>query len=303
MQRPDDPSALAFWGEAMAEEEPQRESKFPLVDFQTAIAWQVIGRYLQRPLRVLDAGAGTGRYSLALAAMGHHVTHLDISEAMLRRAMAAAAEQGLDTIEFLRADVRDLSSLGDRAFDLTLCLDAPISYAYPNHARATAEVCRVTGETVIVMVSSRSGVIPFMIDFDLSGEFVPPDYQGPIAPFFLTESILEHGVEAFPEAIRPYLAREGKLTPPDYAFTVEEMTQLLEQQGFEIVELGGPGALARSVRKETLEKIRRDKALFHRFVQLSLAFDFDPHNAGLGAVNLLVVARRAQGRGSRQRKR
>jgi SAM-dependent methyltransferase len=297
----DDPRG--FWGEAMAAEEPLREARFPLVEFQTAIAWQVLEPYLGGTLRVLDAGAGTGRYSLPIAARGHRVTHLDLSPAMLERAMAAAAREGLAQIEFRQGNVRDLAGLDARAFDLTLCMDAPLSYAWPHQEQALREVCRVTREVLALMVSSRSGVLPFMIDFDLDGAFVPPEHAGSHDPFFLTESVLRHGVERFPAEFRPWLAREGKLTPPDYAFTVPELTALLRAEGFAVERLGGPGALARSIRPDSLERIRADRALFERFIGYSLAFDFDPYNAGLGAVNLMVVARRkANGNGKRNGK-
>lgn len=297
-----DIDARAFWGEAMAEEEPLREARFPLVEFQTAIAWRVIEGCLKGTLSVLDAGAGTGRYSLPLAAQGHQVTHLDLSPAMLHSAQTAADAENLRDIEFRQGDVRDLSAFADRAFDLTLCLDAPLSYAWPHHGEALREVCRVTRDTLVLMVSSRNGVLPFMIDYDLDGTFVPPEHRDTHDPFFLTECLLQDGVEHFPDAFKPWLAREGKLTPPDYAFTVPELTALLRAQGFAVERLGGPGALARSVRLDNLERIRSDPGLFERFIGYSLDFDFDPHNVGLGAVNLLAVARRT-GRKARKRPR
>lgn len=292
MLNPDETYARSFWGEFMAEEEPLREERFPLVEIQTSIARIVINRYLPRFLKILDAGAGTGRYSLPLAAAGHRVTHLDVSGSMLQRAMAEAAKRELTTIEFVAGDVKDLSAIASRSHDLTLCLDAPISYAYPDHAQALAEVCRVTAQTVVVMVSSRSGVVPFMIDMDLSGEYVPPGTEAAGGPFAMTEAILKTGVETFPEETRRWLAEQGKLTPKDYAFTVPELTALFHREGFRIVEIGGPGALARSVSRESLQRILQDPALLERFIDFSLEFDFDPHNLGLGAVNLLAVAQR-----------
>lgn len=294
---------VAFWGEAMADEEPLRESRFPLVDVQTAIAWRVIEPLLAGSPRVLDAGAGTGRYTLPIAARELRVTHLDISQAMLSRAMAEAARRSLGTIEFLQGDVKELSALEARSHDLTLCLDAPISYAYPDHERALAEVCRVTRDTLVLMVSSRSGVLPFFIDLDLSREFIPPDYGRPVDPLLMTQGILDNGVEDFPPDISAYLARSGKLTPPDYAFTVDELRALLNREGFQAVRMGGPGALARSIKAESLQKIRQDQGLFKRFIDLSLDFDFDAHNLGLGGVNLLVVARRRQPARNGRRKR
>lgn len=48
------------------------------------------------PGRVLDAGAGTGALALLAAELGYDVTALDLSEAMLQRARAKAAERQLD---------------------------------------------------------------------------------------------------------------------------------------------------------------------------------------------------------------
>lgn len=298
MLNPDETYARAFWGEIMAEEEPLREERFPLVEIQTSIARIVINRYLPRFLKILDAGAGTGRYSLPLAAAGHRVTHLDVSGSMLRRAMAEAAKRELATIEFVSGDVKDLSALASRSYDLTLCLDAPISYAYPDHEQALAEVCRVTAQTVVVMVSSRSGVVPFMIDMDLSGEYVPPGTEAAGGLFPMTEAILEQGVESFPEETRRWLEEQSRLTPKDYAFTVPELTALFRKEGFRIVEIGGPGALARSVSRESLQQILQDPVLLERFIDFSLEFDFDTHNLGLGAVNLLAVAQRDEAMGA-----
>jgi SAM-dependent methyltransferase len=48
------------------------------------------------PLRVLDAGAGTGALSLLAAELGHEVTSVDLSEGMLAKATAKAADRSLD---------------------------------------------------------------------------------------------------------------------------------------------------------------------------------------------------------------
>jgi len=48
------------------------------------------------PARVLDCGAGTGFLSLIAARLGHHVTALDLSSAMLAKLRAAAEVELLD---------------------------------------------------------------------------------------------------------------------------------------------------------------------------------------------------------------
>lgn len=67
---------------------------------------------------VLDLGAGTGRVALALAAAGHEVVALDLSDAMLAIARSRAAESGA-SIEFVHADMRAFD-IG-REFALVVC--------------------------------------------------------------------------------------------------------------------------------------------------------------------------------------
>jgi SAM-dependent methyltransferase len=63
-----------------------------------AAAWR---RVLERtlplpPARVLDAGTGTGAIALLAAELGYEVTGIDLSDAMLERARAKAAERELE---------------------------------------------------------------------------------------------------------------------------------------------------------------------------------------------------------------
>jgi ubiquinone/menaquinone biosynthesis C-methylase UbiE len=48
------------------------------------------------PARVLDVGAGTGAIALLVAELGYDVTALDLSDRMLARAEAKAAERGME---------------------------------------------------------------------------------------------------------------------------------------------------------------------------------------------------------------
>jgi SAM-dependent methyltransferase len=66
---------------------------------------------------VLCLAGGGGRQSVAFGLLGARVTVADLSEAQLARDRAAAAHYGL-AIELLQADMRDLSRLPARAFDI-----------------------------------------------------------------------------------------------------------------------------------------------------------------------------------------
>lgn len=73
-----------------------------LSDPVEAAAWRaaLLSLLPPAPARVLDVGAGTGSMSLLAAEMGHVVTSLDLSKAMLERAERKASERGL-VIDFV----------------------------------------------------------------------------------------------------------------------------------------------------------------------------------------------------------
>jgi SAM-dependent methyltransferase len=63
---------------------------------------------------VLDAGCGHAALSLDLAARGYTVVGLDASETAVSAAAAAAAEQGLTTARFARADITSFGGYDGR---------------------------------------------------------------------------------------------------------------------------------------------------------------------------------------------
>ena len=74
----------------------------------------------ERPLRVLDVGAGLGHMALWLAERGHQVTLAEPAEPMLRGArerFAAAGQQA----RFLQLPWQDLLGELSQPFDLVLC--------------------------------------------------------------------------------------------------------------------------------------------------------------------------------------
>ncbi|MDY0134890.1 MAG: methyltransferase domain-containing protein, partial [Atribacterota bacterium] len=133
----------------------------------TDLVWLEIEPFLQPGLKVLDAGGGYGRYSIPLAERGCQVTHLDLSPRMIEEAKKLAGDRGVSSIEFQVGKVQDLSSFSDRYFDLTISLDAPVSYAYPEQKRALEELGRVTKDKLIVSVVNRWGQVPVAVETEL----------------------------------------------------------------------------------------------------------------------------------------
>jgi ubiquinone/menaquinone biosynthesis C-methylase UbiE len=111
------------------------------VEFLTTMRY--IERYLEPDMRVLEIGAGTGRYSLTLARMGYDVTaielvqhNIDIFKKKLRPG---------DKVDLQQGNALDLSRFADGTFDMTL-LFGPMYHLYTaeDQTRALEEALRVT---------------------------------------------------------------------------------------------------------------------------------------------------------------
>jgi ubiquinone/menaquinone biosynthesis C-methylase UbiE len=99
-----------------------------------------------RPDAVLDAGAGTGKLSLALLEQKWNVTSLDLSWEMIRIARRKAADLGVPG----RFAVADLQSLcfKDKAFGCTL--SSRVLMHLHDWRAGIAELCRVTKDLLVI---------------------------------------------------------------------------------------------------------------------------------------------------------
>lgn len=180
-------------------------------------------------MRVLDAGCGAGRYSIAIAQAGSAVTLLDLSPGQLALAREHLSAAGLlDRCEqFLTADVRDLSALPDGAFDMTVCYGSVLNYLFDSAPLALKELTRVTrkGGHVLISVSNRWGVLRFV----LANEAIDPhDFFGRPEYWFIPQVVNTGDLPAHPDVRQP----------PRHFYTSDELRALLVGAGLHDVELG-----------------------------------------------------------------
>ncbi len=90
-------------------------------------------------LDVLDAGTGTGRHAIRLAACGARVTAIDFSDKMLAK---ARAKDGADRVRFENHDVTRRLPYADASFDRVL--SALVLEHVPDVAAFLRELGRVT---------------------------------------------------------------------------------------------------------------------------------------------------------------
>lgn len=158
---------------------------------------EYIEKYLKENDKILEIGAGTGRYSLFYASKGYNVTaiefvqhNLDILKSKIRKDMKIVAEQG---------DAVDLSRFKDNAFDVTLVL-GPLYHLYEDEdiRKAISEAIRVTKKNGIIMIAyiTSDGVFAdwgvdhlldgFPNDFDENFKLIRYP-EGIFAPFYIKE--------------------------------------------------------------------------------------------------------------------
>ncbi|MCX6023790.1 MAG: class I SAM-dependent methyltransferase [Chloroflexi bacterium] len=272
----------ARWTSDALRREAERDAS-PAARAALLLPWREIERRLPEVRTVLDVGAGVGRFSLELARRGCEVVHVEADPVALAAAVAQARAERLRTIRFVRGALPGLGWLKTGVFDLVLCLDGAISFAYPRHKEAASELVRVGRRWIILGVVNRMTALRQWVESDL--HFTAAEQQ---APRLLREGVYDPG-EAFsffhPEAL-----------PPLYAFHPEELRQTLEHLGCHVPHLCAPGALAATLAPEALQQTLADER--RRAAFLDLAAQYDANGAAMGVApremwgTLLATARR-----------
>lgn len=200
---------------------------------------------LQPSQRVLDMGCGFGRHSLELASRGYNVVGVDMSEALLQQ---ADSHKGALSVTFAKRDCRELTFRG--SFDAIICLyDVIGSYRkLEDNKRIISSIYRKLRKGGMAVVSvmnmeltcsiatQRASVreVPSSLlklkasnIMQTSGNVFNPDF------FLLDEdSHLVYRKEQFEQ--------DGQLSVEyvvaDYRFTKAEISELFQEQGFQIID-------------------------------------------------------------------
>lgn len=136
-------------------------SKHGQVEYLTTMKY--IHEYLKddKSKRILEVGAGTGRYSVALAKEGYQVEAVELTEHNLNILRSKADEW--ENLTAVQGNVLDLSRYEDNTFDLTLVL-GPMYHLYTreDQKQALREAVRVTrpgGQIMVAYCMNESVVI------------------------------------------------------------------------------------------------------------------------------------------------
>lgn len=136
------------------------------------VSYEVHRRFLDKHIsvgmKVLELGAGTGRFTAQMIEAGAKVLVTDISPVQLDLSRRMIASQGLDHgVEgYDLCDITDLSAYADGQFDAVVAYGGPLSYAFEHELEAMKGMLRVvrSGGPVVASVMSLPGTWSWYVE-------------------------------------------------------------------------------------------------------------------------------------------
>jgi len=180
---------------------------------------------LKKGDQVLDIGCGTGRHSLGLAEEGMIMTGIDLSQDMLNIATQKAQEQG-QNITFIQGDAS--STKLNKKFDHAICICEgafslfedgiePFSY-HLNILKNVNDMLKPGGKFLLTALNGFKFIREHSDENIRNGTFDPITISG-------TDEI--------------ELSDGSKITVHEKGFLPGELTQMLNETGFEVINLWG----------------------------------------------------------------
>ncbi len=238
-----------------------------------AVHKHYLRRFVRAGDRVLDVGAGPGRFTIELARMGANVTVADLSPGQLELNRRTLAEAGLEdrVSGRVQTDILDLAAFEDDAFHATVCYGGPLSYVLDRADEAVDELVRVTRSGGYLLVSVMS----------LTGAFAGGLER-------VIEDLRRHG----PDVVQAVI-QTGDLTAalsghaPMHMYRWSELRDLLERHRCRIVAASASGLSFGQIHRELHLTLTDDERALLTAWEIDLAAE--PGSIGMGEHLIAVV--------------
>ena len=167
-------SVVTIIGTKISNKRPDKKHPYGhgRVEFITTDTY--VNKYLKESSKILEVGAGTGRYSLYYAKKGYDVTSVEFVKHNLD-VLKSHIEEGMN-INAMQGDATNLDMLEDNTFDITLVL-GPLYHLYTEEDvdKAIKEAIRVTkpGGVIAFAYLTHDSI---MVDWALMGDHLVDRY-------------------------------------------------------------------------------------------------------------------------------
>lgn len=236
-----------------------------------------LGEIIEPGFRVLEIGAGPGRFTIALAELGARVVVTDLSPVQLdlNRKYVAVAEMEAAVEDRYLLDIKDTSRLADGEFDAVVAYGGPFSYVFENSQQTMAGLLRI-GSVVVASVMSTLGTWRFFLN-DIINEMneLGPD---------VNDAVLETGDLRLLGTNQPHVCK---------MYRWAELKALVEATGGEILTASASN-FASATDEPTLERIATVPGYWRRFLEHEVNACREP-GALDGGTHILFSARSMEG--------
>ena len=237
------------------------------------ITWRYLEPYVPTSSSaiILDAGGGTGRWTIPMAKKGCKVVLLDISEGMLDVAKKKIDAEGLqDRVIIQKGDITKIN-YPEGAFDMVLCEHA--LFLFPDPSIVIRELVRVLKQNCPLIVSASNKYVAAL-------NFVPKNPRKGVA--------LLHGQYHF--TVRSACRLRRRTYPEVYLVTPNEFERLLAKNGLKVEKIVGKGVtMPLRIPPEIFFKRDYSRNFLNEILQIELALCEKPDALGL-AGHLQAIA-------------
>jgi SAM-dependent methyltransferase len=256
------------------DKEWQRLTKTPFDEVSLHVHTHYIEQYVQPGSRVLEIGAGAGRFTQVLADLNCRVLVADISPVQLDLNRKHGEELGFaEAVEdWVQLDVCDLTDLELASFDAVACYGGALSYVFERAAEAVGECARVLKKDGILLASVMS--------------------------LWGTAHNALNGVLDVPVEHNKRITDTGDLTPENYPtghhfchmYRADEFRDLLSRAELEVIAMAASNCLSTRW-KDLVVEIRRDAEKWAELLRIELEATREPGCLDMGT-HLIAVARK-----------
>jgi SAM-dependent methyltransferase len=270
---------IANYFDQYGDKEWQRLLTDPVNEVNLHIHSHYLKEYVPPKSKVLEIGAGAGRFTQILAQIGAQVVVSDISPGQVELNKKHAREEGFAqaVLAWQVADICDLFQFESSSFDRVVAYGGPFSYTLDQRDTALRECLRVLrpGGILLLSVMSLWGTLHRFL------------------PGVLT------GVSG--EENRKVVA-SGDLIPETFdndqhymhMFRAAELQGWLNQAGTQLLAISASNSLS-STWAEKLAEIRQNQQQWELLLELELEACAQPGALDMGTHLLAVVKKRSQG--------
>jgi 2-polyprenyl-3-methyl-5-hydroxy-6-metoxy-1,4-benzoquinol methylase len=273
-----EPDQVARYFDQYGVAEWNRMTATPVAEVSLHIHRHYLTQHMTPGMRVLEIGAGAGRFTQVLAELGTRVLVGDLSQEQLRinREHAQRYDFVSAVEDWLRIDICDMSTLATGDFDAVVAYGGPLSYVLEQRDVALQECLRVLKPDGLLFLSVMS----------LWGSA----HRG-------LKGVLEIPVETNRKIIAT-----GDISPVTYPgrdnymhlFRADELRNWLEAAGVQMLVLSASSFLSLNW-DDTLADIRNDPETWQELLNLEVEACAEAGSLNAGTHILAVVRKSSSG--------